>query len=75
MGFPVTPTQTSPLATIWRFIIAQPMLRSNEFDGFSISTMTFPLNCPLCAGRRTSMRVVYGAFAVRTMAGPGAGHV
>jgi hypothetical protein len=74
MGLPVTPTHASPLATNWRFIIAHPMLRSNAFDGFSTSTMTLPLNRAAFAGRRTSMRVVYGALAVRTMAGPETGH-
>ncbi len=74
MGLPVTPTQASPFATIWRFIIAHPMLRSNAFDGFRTSTMTLPLNRAAFAGRRTSTRVVYGALAVRTAAGPGAGH-
>ena len=50
IGCPGMPTHALPLATIARFIIAQPMLRSNEFDGFSSSTMTLPLNCARDAG-------------------------
>ena len=69
------PTQASPLRTIWRCAIAQPMLRSNRLDGLSISTTTLPLKREAFAGRRTRMRVVYGASGVRTTAGPGAGHV
>ena len=69
------PTQASPLRTIWRCAIAQPMLRSNWFDGLSISTTTLPLKREAFAGRRTRIRVVYGTSGVRTTAGPGAGQV
>ncbi len=69
------PTQASPLAHDLACAIAQPMLRSNRFDGLSISTTTLPLKCEAFAGRRTRMRVVYGASGVRTTAGPGAGQV
>ena len=72
---PVTPTHASPSATIWRWASAQPMLRSNALDGLRISTITVPLKRAGFAGRRTSTRVVYGAFGVRTTAGPGAGQL
>src|SRR5450759_877274 len=75
IGFAVIPTHTSPLRINWRWATAQPMLMSNRFDGFNISTMTLPLKWARCAGRRTSTRVVYGAFGVRMTAGPEAGHV
>src|ERR1700712_2568541 len=74
-GLTVTPTQTSPLRTIWSCINPQPKFRSNKLDGLSGSTMTLPLKLATFAGRRTRIRVVYGALAVRTFAGPGAGQV
>src|SRR6478735_11695691 len=74
-GLTVTPTKTSPLRISWSCIRPQPRLRSNRFDGFSGSTTTLPLKSAAFAGRRTRILVVYGAFAVRTTAGPGAGQV
>ena len=55
-------------------MIAQPMLRSMWLDGLSISTTALPLERAGLCGRRTRIRVVYGAFGVRTTAGPAAGH-
>ena len=75
IGFAVMPTQTSPLRMNWSCDSAQPMLRSNRFDGLSISTITLPLKCERLAGRRTRIRVVYGASGVRTTAGPDAGQL
>src|SRR6185312_1868087 len=74
-GLTVTPTQTSPLRISCSCIRPQPRLRSNRFDGFSGSTTTLPLKSAAFAGRRTRILVVYGAFGVRTTAGPGAGQV
>ena len=49
------------------------MFKSNRLDGFSGSTTTLPLNFFGLIGRRTRRRVLQGASAVRTTAGPGAG--
>lgn len=51
------------------------MFRSKRLEGLSISTTTLPLKREAFAGRRTRMRVVYGASGVRTTAGPGAGQL
>jgi hypothetical protein len=51
------PTQASPRRVISLPEIAHPMLRSNRFDGFSISTMAFPLKRALSAGLRIRTRV------------------
>ncbi len=51
------------------------MFRSMLFDGLSISTIAFPLERAGFCGRRTRIRVVYGAFGVRTTAGPAAGQL
>src|SRR5882757_2488413 len=72
-GLAVIPTQTSPFRANSLWEIVHPKLRSNRFDGFCISTATVPLNLERFTGRRISTRVVYGTFAVRTTAGPGAG--
>src|SRR4051812_28720217 len=72
-GFPVMPTHASPLRANCLPATAQPHLRANQFGGLSISTTTLPLNVDAFAGRRTRIRVVYGASGVRTTAGPGAG--
>src|SRR3954464_14590506 len=70
IGLAVIPTHTSPLRMNCLCDSAQPILRSNRFDGLSGSTITLPLKCRIDFGRRTSMRVVYGAPGVRTTAGP-----
>src|SRR3954462_1980273 len=75
IGLAVMPTQASPLATSRRFSIAQPMFRSNRLEGLSISVTTLPLKRDALAGRRTRIRVVYGASAVRTTAGPASGQL
>ena len=75
IAFAVIPTQASPLSMICLCATAHPIFRSKKLEGLSISTTTLPLNfCPI-AGLRTSARVVYGAPAVFTTAGPGAGQL
>ena len=75
LGRIVMPIQVSPLRIMCSRMIDQPMLRSIRFDGFSISTIALPLERAGLCGRRTRIRVVYGAFGVRTTAGPAAGQL
>src|SRR4051812_13631765 len=69
----VMPTHVSPVRSNCFCMSAQPMLMSIRFDGLNISTTTLPDDFAGSAGRRTRIRVVYGALAVRMVAGPGAG--
>src|SRR5580658_2577759 len=72
-GFAVIPTHASPWRANCLPEMVHPRFKSNEFEGFNISTATVPLNFARSAGRRTSTRVVYGTLGVRTTAGPGSG--
>src|SRR6186997_896336 len=61
------PTQASPFSTKKSREYPQIIGQSKRRAECRISTMTFPLNREALAGRRTRMRVAYGALAVLTV--------
>ncbi|MBI2187330.1 MAG: hypothetical protein HYU37_09480 [Acidobacteria bacterium] len=67
-------TKTSPFSMKESCETPHVKLKSKRRALLAISTTALPLNRRGSAGRRTRIRVVYGAFGVRTVSRPSAGH-